>query len=179
MVPVVTPAEAADVGGDELTRISDLANHIDLHLLEVAPGVADEAAMVEQQAGIAAGAGQRNFFPAVVGLAPVGRDPGAIQRVERSIFPLEPCLELTAGLRVEGFFGVFIPNLPADDVWIVPEAARKLLRDGRAEFAVRGARVIELAAAAMFRGAACGVDAQCFRMSCSEPCRRRVGGRAD
>src|ERR1700722_18788228 len=96
VVPVVGPSEPANVGSDELARISKFANGGDLHLLEVAPRIADEAAVIEQKPGVAACREQRNLVPAVIGLAPVGRPPIAIQSVERFVFSFEPRIELAA-----------------------------------------------------------------------------------
>src|SRR5580704_10907296 len=131
MVEVIGPAEATDVGGDELARIGKLANHINLHALKAAPRVADEAAMFEQQTGITASGGKRDLIPAVVGLAPIGSYPGAIQRVEGSVFQFEPIIELTTRVGIEGLVGEFVSDLPSDHVGIMPEAPRKLLYDGR------------------------------------------------
>jgi len=135
-----------------------------LHLLETAPGVAHKAAVVKQKARIAAIGGQGNLVPSIVGLAPVGSRPIAIQSVERSVFSPEPIVELAAGLRVERFVGVLIADLPADDSGVVTEALRKLPGDGRAKNAILRARIVELAPAAVFRAVACCVNAQDLRM---------------
>ena len=51
-----------------------------------------------------------------------------VERVERPVLSRSQVLELRAGCGVEGFVGVFVADLPADDVGIVAEAARELRR---------------------------------------------------
>ena len=179
VIPIVGPSEPANVGGNELARIGKFANGVDLHLLEVAPRITDKSAMVEQKSRVAALRGEGNLVPPIIGLAPVGRGPIVIKCVERSVFSLEPVVELAPRARIEGLLSVFIADLPADHIWIVSEAMRELLRDGRAEDAIFRVRVVELPATAVLGAAARGIDAERLGMSGGEPCGGRVGGSAD
>ncbi len=150
MVPIVGPSEAADVGGDELARVTEGANGCELCVLEAVPGFGDEVAVVEQEAGVVGAGVERDLVPAVVGLRPVGCGPVLVECGESFVFFAEEVLELGAGGGVEGLVGVLVADLPADDIGVVAEALREGGGDADAEEAVMWAGVGELAAVAMF-----------------------------
>ncbi len=103
-----------------------------------------------------------------------------VEIVERLVLVAQELLELSA--RVAGskaLVGVFVADLPADDVWIVAVAAGELGDDVGAELAVQRAGVVELAAAAMFGAHSVFIDAKGLWVLRREPRGRRIGGRAD
>ena len=128
--------EPHEVRGDELAWFCVLADGVDLVLLVGDPDMCKESLPVEHQAGIVLANRNRDLSPVVVGLAPVRGRPVGIEVVERFVFRFQPILKLVASDLVVGHLGVFIVDLPAHDVGIVPEAHRHLLGDAAAEFQI-------------------------------------------
>ena len=99
-----------------------------------------------------------------------------IEVVERFVFRFQPILKLLARDLVVGHLGIFVVDLPAHDVGIVPEAHRHLLGDAAAEFPIvrRGSR--PLRAVAMRRSTSVLFDPQDVGILLSQP-GGRTGGR--
>ncbi len=177
LVEAVEPAHG--VGGDELARVSVGANRRNLVDRVALPGLADETLPVEEEGGIFVILTDGDFVEVVVGLGPVGGSPLLVQVRDGAVLLLQPGVELPLGGGAEIGLGIFVVELPADDVGIMAKVNRHLLGNVMSELTVFGICKGELLAVAVFGAAAVFIDAEGLRIFCREPCGRRGGGRAE
>ena len=176
---IVAVEEAHHVGGDELAVVRVGADDVELIFLVAAPGVGDEALPAEEETGVAAGGFDRDLRPVVVGFAPVGGGPFVVEVVEGAVAGFEPVVEAGLVGGAVGFVGVFVVDLPADDVGIVAEAFGELLGHGAGKLTIFRVGPVELLAVAVLVGAAVFFNAEGFGILGGEPGGRRGGGRSD
>ena len=171
-VETIRPAESAEICRDELPLV-------DLVLLKPAPLVGDEALVIEHQPGIAAASGHRDLVPTRIRLAPVSGDPVGVELVKGAVARLQPVVEEPLRFVVERVLGVFVVDLPADDVRVVAETRRHLLDDLATQLAILRARIGKLPPRPVFHTLAAFGHAQRLGIFRREPCRRRIRWRAE
>src|SRR5580698_5847642 len=101
-----------------------------------------------------------------------------VQAVERLVLRFQPLLEFLFGEVVIRRLGVFIVNLPADDVGIVAIALGHFSRDLTAEFAIALAGEGKMLAVSVNRAASIHPHAKDVWILLGHPCRRRRGRRS-
>ncbi len=99
MIERVEPV-AHEIPGDELPRLDECLQRIDLVLLVVHPCISRKVFPLQHQSGIMFSYRDRDFSPIVIRLAPIRGPPVLIQRIQRVVFLFQPFLEL--------FLGVFV-----------------------------------------------------------------------
>ena len=178
MIEAIEPTHK--VSGDELTRLCTGTNGVNLRLLIARPAIGNEIFPFEHQSWIGALLRNRNLAPVVVGLAPVSSGPMRVEVFDGLEFFLQPILKLLSRAFIVGHqrVAVFVVDLPADDVRVVPIVLRHLLRNAAAEFAVLGRGGRSVCAASVLHALAVHFHAKRFRIFESEPRRRRGGGRS-
>src|SRR5215468_8951323 len=117
----------------------------------------------------------RTLVPGGVGLTPIRRRPASVKVVERAIVFLQPLLKLRPGAGVEGNLGIFVVDLPAEYVWIMPKTMCHLFGDLACELPILGVGPVELLAIAMLHDPAVFRCAKSLRVFLCKPGRR--GGR--
>ncbi len=100
------------------------------------PDLADEVPPVEQQGRVFVAGADWDLVEVVVGLAPVGGRPFRVKVLDGAVFLLQELVELRFGFGIKGIVGVFVVELPADDVGVVAVALRHLGGDGAGKFTV-------------------------------------------
>jgi len=113
VVPVVAPTQGhPTLGRDELARLGVGANGVYLLLLIGTPGVGYESPVVEHQAGIAGLVVEGIWLQALYVWLQYAVVQGVVQGIEAAVAVLQPVLELSARVAVEGLVGIFVVDLP-------------------------------------------------------------------
>src|SRR5581483_2737057 len=123
--------------------------------------------------------GDVDLIPVAVGLGPVGGGPALVQVVEGLVVVAKPVLKLRAVVGAFAVGGVFVVDLPADDVGVVTEALGEFGGDDAAELAVLGVAEVKLLAAAVGVLPAVRLGAKGFGVLLREPGGRSGSGCAD
>ncbi len=174
--------KAHKVGGHGHVR-RDAAQDLALHVVEFEQAVGRKAPPVQLLRGVGKGGGapwRVDLVPVVIALAPEGRAPGLVERIQRTVAPLQPGAKCGRRVIAEAF-GDVAAVLIVD----VPDRQRRVMaiafRQARDQFAGRmtpGVRVRAVGLApSRPQGDAIGGLRQALRVAPGQPGRGRGGGR--